>query len=156
MTRQYDEAIAICKKVANENPRFPRAHDFLASAYWGKRMYQQVIEEWKAYGQLSGDRDESGFASALDEGFRSAGWKGALTKGIEARRAQRKTGYSSPYGIAQLYAELGDKEQAFRWLDTAYQERDWLLEGLDTDFVLDPLRSDSRFAELVRKVGLPQ
>lgn len=58
--------------------------------------------------------------------------------------------------IATLYADLGDKDQAFRWLNTAYEERDWLLEGLRTNFQLDPLRSDPRFAELVRKVGLPQ
>ncbi len=154
--RQYDEAIAACKKLANENPTFAAVHSYLAQAYWGKRMYRQVIEEWKAYGQLSGDPKESDFASALEQGFRSAGWKYALTKGIETRQAQRKTGYSSPYGIATLYAELGDKEQAFRWLNTAYQERDALLEGLKTDFLLDPLRSDPRFAELVRKVGLPQ
>ena len=85
-----------------------------------------------------------------------AGWNGALRKGIEARQAQRKTGYSSAYDIAGLYAELGDKDQAFRWLNTAYQERDWWLVGLKTDFLLDPIRSDPRFAELVRKVGLPQ
>ena len=94
------------------------------------------------------------FATLVD--IRSAGWKGALTKGIESREAQRKTGYYSAYGIAQLYADLGDKEQAFRWLNTAYQERDLLLEGLKTDFLLDPIRSDPRFAELVRKVGLPE
>ena len=59
-------------------------------------------------------------------------------------------------GIAQLYADLGDKEQAFLWLGTAYQERDSGLVSLKTDFLFDPLRSDPRFAELVRKVGLPQ
>ena len=119
-------------------------------------MYPQVIEEWKAYGQLLGDWNQSEFASALEQGFRSAGWKGALTKGIETRQAQRKTGYSSAYGIAGMYADLGDKDQAFQWLNTAYQERDWLLVNLKTDFLLDSLRSDPRFAELVRKVGLPQ
>jgi hypothetical protein len=92
----------------------------------------------------------------LEQGFRSAGWKGALTKGIEIRKAQRKTGYSSAYKLAQLYADLGNKDQAFKWLDTAYQERDFYLIGLNTDFLLDPLRSDPRFAALVRKVGLPQ
>jgi len=92
----------------------------------------------------------------MEQGFRLAGWKTALTKGIEIRQAQRKTGYYSPLVIATLYADLGDKEQAFRWLNTAYQERDWLLVGLKTNFLLDPLRSDPRFAELVRKVGLPQ
>ena len=155
--RRYDEAIAVCKKLADENPTFAKTRkDCLALAYWGKRMYPQVIEEYKAYGQISGDRNESDFASALELGFRSAGWKGALTKGIEIRQAQRKTGYSSACRIAELYADLGDKDQAFRWLNTAYQERDWCLVGLKTDFVLDPLRSDPRFAELVRKVGLPQ
>jgi tetratricopeptide (TPR) repeat protein len=154
--RQYDEALAVCKKLASENPTFARAHYCLAQAYWGKRMYPQVIEEWKAYGQLSGDRNESDFAFALEQGFRSAGWKGALAKGIEIRQAQRKTGYLSAYNIAALYADLGDKDQAFRWLNTAYQERDLYLLRLKTDFSLDPMRSDPRFAELVRKVGLPQ
>jgi len=154
--RQFDRAIAVCKKLANENPTFARAHECLALAYWGKSMYPQVLEEWKAYGQLSGDRNYSEFASAMEKGFRSEGWKGALRKGIEARQAQRKAGYSSSYGIATLYADLGDKDQAFRWLNTAYHERDSYLEGLKTDFLLDPLRSDPRFAELVRKIGLPQ
>jgi tetratricopeptide (TPR) repeat protein len=154
--RQYDEGIAVCKKLANENPTFAGAHSCLADAYWGKRMYPQVIEEKKTYAQLSADRNESDFASALEQGFRSAGWKGALTKGIETRQAQRKTGYWSAYWIASMYADLGDKDQAFRWLNTAYQERDQNLVGLKTDFLLDPLRSDPRFAELVRKVGLPQ
>jgi hypothetical protein len=55
-----------------------------------------------------------------------------------------------------MYADLGDKDQAFKWLNIAYQERDFSLIGLKTDFLLDPLRSDPQFAELVRKVGLPQ
>ena len=61
----------------------------------------------------------------------------------------------SAYEIATLYADLGDKDQAFQWLNTAYQERDSQLEDLKTEFLLDPIRSDPRFAELVRKVGLP-
>jgi hypothetical protein len=82
-------------------------------------MYPQVIEEWKACGQLSGDRNESELASAMEQRFRSAARKGALTKVIETRQAQRKTGYSSAYLIATMYADLGDKDQAFRWLNTA-------------------------------------
>ena len=90
----------------------------------------------------------------MEQGFRSAGWKGALTRGIHARQAQRKTGYSSAYAIATMYADLGDADQAFRWLNTAYQERDYYLLGLETEFALDTIRSDPRFSELVRKVGL--
>ena len=154
--RQYDEALGACKKVTNDNPTFAEAHGCLMDAYWGKRMYRQVIEELKAYGQFSEDRNISDFASAMEQGFLLGGWKGALRRGIEIVEAQRKTGYSSAYRIAALYADLADKDQAFRWLNTAYQERDTYLMNLKTDFLLDPIRSDPHFAELVRKVGLPQ
>jgi tetratricopeptide (TPR) repeat protein len=154
--RDFDQAIELLRKVAKENPTFARVHRSLANAYWGKRMYPQAIEEFRAYGQLSGDRNESDFASAMEQGFRSAGWKGALSKGIETRKSQRKTGYSSAYDIAIMYADLGDKDQAFRWLNTAYQEREEDILRLKTNFLLDPLRSDQRFAQLVSKIGLPQ
>jgi hypothetical protein len=119
-------------------------------------MYAQVIEEQKVYGQLSGDRNSSEYALAMENGFRSGGWQGALTKGLEALQAQRKTGDSSAYDIAAMYAQLGDKEQAFLWLNTAFQEHDEHLMWLKIDFTLDSLRSDPRFAEMVRKVGLPR
>jgi eukaryotic-like serine/threonine-protein kinase len=154
--RRYDEAMVVCKRLADENPTFPEVHSCLASAYWAKRLYPEVIKEWKVYGELFGGKKQSEFASALEQGFCLAGWKGALNRGIEVRQAQRKTGYSSAYNIAQLHADLGNKDQAFKWLDIAYQERDFNLIGLKTDFLLDPIRSDPRFAELVRKVGLPE
>ena len=154
--RRYDESIVVCKKMANEDPTFAEAHSCLASAYWAKRMYPEVIKEWKVYGQLSSDEKQSEFASALEQSFRSRGWNGALDKGIQVRLAQRKKAYYSAYKIAQLYADLGNKDQVYKWLNTAYQERDFNLIGLKTDFLLDPLRSDPRFTELVRKVGLPQ
>jgi CubicO group peptidase (beta-lactamase class C family) len=154
--RRFDEAIVVCRKVANENPTFADAHSCLANAYWGKKMYPQVIEEWKVYGRLTGERSDSDYAAALEQGFRSEGWKGALSKSIETLKDQRKTGNSVTYIIAEAYAELGDKEQAFQWLNTAFQEHDEGLMGLKTDFTLDGIRSDPRFAELVGKVGMPQ
>jgi TolB-like protein/DNA-binding winged helix-turn-helix (wHTH) protein len=156
-TRHYDEALAVCNKLSQGNPTFAPVHkDCLAPAYWAKRMYPQVIQEWKLYGQLSGDAREAAFASAVEQGFQAAGWKGALTKGIDARRAQRNVAFFSPYSIAQLYADLGRYEEAFKWLNTAYQERDWSLEEIRTDFLLDPLRSDPFFQALARRMNFPQ
>jgi tetratricopeptide (TPR) repeat protein len=158
--RRFDEAIAVCRKVANKNPTFAGAYYCLAIAYWGKHMYPQVLEEWKTYDRLSGDHDDAEITSAMEQGFRSAGWNGALSKSIEALQAQRKakgsSAYGSAYRIAEAYAELGDKDRAFQWLNTAFQEHDEGLMALKTDFTLDSLRSDRRFAELVRKVGLPE
>ncbi len=154
--RKYDEEIAICGKLATDNPTFAIAHDCLAYAYWGKRMYPQVIAEWKTCAQLSGSHGDWQYATDMEEGYRSAGWKGALAKAIEFGKAQRKTGYYPALIIARFYADMGDKEQAFQWLDIAFREHDWGLITLDTSFQLDPLRADPRFAELVHKVGLPQ
>ncbi len=156
--RQFDKAIEISKKVIADNPTFGRAHGGLAFSYWAEHQYPQAIQEFKTGAQLEGDKNNAEFAAALEAGFRFGGWPSALRKGIEVSLTQRKakTGYVSPYGIAQLYADLGDKDHAFEWLNTAYQEHDGSLEGLRTDFTLDALRSDPRYAELVRRIGLPQ
>jgi tetratricopeptide (TPR) repeat protein len=156
--RQFDKAIELYKKVIADSPTFAAAHLGLALAYWGQHKYPQVIQEYKTSAQFAGDKNYAEFAAALDGGFRSGGWPSALRKGIEVDLAQRKakTDYVSPYGIAQLYANLGDKDHAFEWFNTAYQEHDAGLMALRTDFTLDSLRSDPRYTELVRKVGLPQ
>ena len=157
LARQFDESVAICRRVADENPTFAGAHLCLSQGYWGKRMYPQVIDEWKAWGQLEGDRNASEFASALEQEFRLSGWRGALMKGIQVRQAQRKHGYYSACEIGRFYADLGERENAFHWLDIAYREHDYqLVVRLKNDFRFDSIRADPRFAELVRKVGLPE
>lgn len=155
--RQFDKAIEIFKKVIADNPTLGRAHGEMAYAYWGKRDYPEVIQEWKIGSQLEGDKNYAESADAMDKGFRAGGWPGALHKGIEVALAQRKAGngYVSPESIAQLYAELGDKDHAFEWLNTGYQEHDINMIAIRTDFTLDSLRSDPRYAELVRKMGFP-
>ena len=152
---RYDEAFTICSKVTQEAPSFARAHHCLAYIYRAKENYAKYVEEEKLYAELSGSADNIALADALTEGFRTGGWKSALEKGIAELLKQRKSGYASPFDIAAYYAELGKKDQAFTWLDTAYKERAFEMESLKTHFALSPLRSDPRFAELVRKVGLP-
>jgi len=154
--REFDKAIELYKKVIADNPTFGIAHWGLARSYWAEHQYPQAIQEFEADAQLEGDKDAFERAAALNVAYRSGGWPSALRKEIEVSLAQRKTGYVSPYLIAELYADLGDKEHAFEWLNTAYQQRGHLLYGLRTNFALDSLRTDPRYAELVRKIGLPQ
>jgi hypothetical protein len=63
--------------------------------------------------------------------------------------------YVTPYGVALVYAGLGEKDQAFAWLARAYEGRSHWLVWLNRDPRWDTLRPDLRFAELVRRVGLP-
>jgi eukaryotic-like serine/threonine-protein kinase len=156
--RQFDKAIEIGRAVSAENPSFGATYIFLGRAYWGERKYSEALREFKTAAQLMGDKNQSEFVVALDTGFHSGGWPGALRKAIEVLLAQRKSknGYVSPLVIAELYADLGDKDHAFEWLNTAFQERVYGIDGIRTNFTLDSLRSDPRYAELVRKIGLPQ
>jgi serine/threonine protein kinase/tetratricopeptide (TPR) repeat protein len=155
--RQVDKAIEMEKKVNEENPTFGPGHWGLALMYWGGHKYPQTIQEYQAYAQLSGDKNIGELAAALDSGFRSGGWPGAAHKAIEVLLAERKAGtnYTAPYEIAEFYADLGDKDHAFEWLDTAYQEHSPFLVILPTDFTFDSLRSDPRYTEVARKVGFP-
>ena len=84
----------------------------------------------------------------------------AMAKNPEARKilleleeaAEQR--YVSPYDIATIYAALGEKDQAFAWLEKAYEERSGWLAYLQVNPILDNLRPDPRFASLVRRIGL--
>lgn len=154
--RDFDSAIADCEELAAKYPEFARAHEFLAQAYAGKGMYDKVIEERKAANQLTGDRVSIELTEAFERGFRGGGAKAGQSAMLEAMKQQYKKSYFSPMQIAALYALLGDKEQAFKWLNTAHQPpRDASLISLRSDYRFDSLKSDPRYAELERKMGLP-
>jgi hypothetical protein len=67
---------------------------------------------------------------------------------------RQKQGYVAPFALAAIYIRLGDKDQAFHWLEKAYEERSNPLSYLRVNSVVDPLRSDPRFRDLLRRVGL--
>jgi tetratricopeptide (TPR) repeat protein len=146
------------KKAEADNPTFAVGHLFMIVPYQSQRKYREAIQEYRAYGQQAHNQNYAELAAALDSGFRSGGWPSAVRKGIEVLNAQykAKTNYIAAYLIAELYADIGDKDHAFEWLNTAYQERCVLVVGLRTDPMFDSLRSDPRYAELVRKIGFPR
>jgi tetratricopeptide (TPR) repeat protein len=76
---------------------------------------------------------------------------------LDELKGASKQEYVSAYSFAVIYLGLGEKDQAFAWLEKAYEERSFLLPNyLKVDPIWDPLRSDPRFADLVRRIGLPQ
>jgi serine/threonine protein kinase/TolB-like protein len=156
--RQYEKAIEVDNKVAAENPSFGITHLGLALAYWGEHKYPQTIQEFQTYGQLSGEKNVAEYAAALDAGFRAGGWPTAAQKAIEVLTAQHKANVNhlASYMIAEHYADAGDKDHAFEWLNAAYQEHSPWLIITPVDYTFDSLRSDPRYAELVRKVGFPK
>ena len=155
--RQFDKSTEMYKKVAADNPTFPAVHLSLATSYWAEHKYAQAIQEFENFSKLSGDKNDAALSAARDAGFRAGGWPESQRRAVEVLLAQRKdkAEYVSSYIIAEVYADLGDKDHAFQWLDTAYMEHDPWLYGIRTDFTMDSLRTDPRYADLLRKIGLP-
>src|SRR6185295_1265018 len=79
----------------------------------------------------------------------------ALMREREERAELSTQHYVSAYRIAAVYAALGDRDRAFKWLEHAYESRDGWLIWLVVDPVVDSLRSDERFTDLLRRMGLP-
>ena len=75
---------------------------------------------------------------------------------LEELGALSKQRYVSSYYFAVVYAGLGETDQAFAWLEKAYEERSGLLPHLKVNPVWDPLRSAPRFVDLLRRIGFPQ
>jgi serine/threonine protein kinase/TolB-like protein len=150
--RKYDQAIEELRKLTDMDPSYSGAHNFLAEAYRLKKMYRESISERQKVLQLEGDKE---LAEALQQGYAAAGYRGALQNQIRILEERSKRKYVSPILIADDYVCLGEKERAFVWLEKAYQERASNL-GYLKDPLYDPLRSDPRFQDLLRRVGLPQ
>ena len=93
--------------------------------------------------------------ATLGHAYAVAGKRAEASKVLADLQSQSKERYVSPYFIALIYTGLGDKDQAFAWLNKAYEERHPYVNHLDVEPVFDTLRSDPRFEDLLRRVGLP-
>jgi len=152
--RQYDEAIAAGKKTLEMDAVFPLTHQRLGLAYVQKKMYQEAIAEFQ---QAAKNSNRAPLAiTSLGHAFAASGNKVEAQRVLAELKELSLRRYVSPYGIAMIYAALGDKEQAFQWLEKANDERNTEMVFLKVDPRADPLRNDPRFADLVKRIGLPQ
>ncbi len=151
---QYDQAIEVLRKYLEFNPDDGYAHWSLFVVYSLKGMQQESIMELQETWRLFGF---DGVASSVRRAYGAYGYRSAMqvsAKELEQLHAQKTL--VLPAVIAKQYAFLGDKEQALKWLEKAYEERDGFIVFLARDAVWDSLRSDARFEDLLRRVGLPQ
>jgi TolB-like protein/Tfp pilus assembly protein PilF len=153
---RLNESVARLRTVLAEYPTFALAHVFLAEAYFGKHMYPEAIAEYVKLDSLSPmGQGALGEGLAMQRAYRAGGERAALRASLSFQREQWRKGLTPPYFVAATAAELGERDEAFRWLDSAYKARFWLMVGLKTDYQLDSLHSDPRFTVLARKIGLP-
>jgi tetratricopeptide (TPR) repeat protein len=150
--RQFDQALKVYREMLEFDPNL--GNPYLSGwIYREKGMYEEAIAEFR---QILKQSPGAPFALGhLGNAYARAG------RVREARECLRKLKQRSnadkvgTYEVAFIYAGLGEKDQAFEWLEKAYEERDQGLSFLKVDPTLDPLRSDPRFQDLLRRMNFP-
>ena len=154
-SRQYDQAIEQLRSGIELDPTYWYAHDFLGRAYEQKGRLLEAIAEFQRAVELEKDNAENW--ANLGHAYALSGKRAEAQRIIDHLSEVSAHSYVAPYNFAVIYAGLGDKEQAFAWLDRAYTDRSGFLAFyFNTDAHMDSLRSDPHFADLLRRVGLPQ
>ena len=136
------------------NPNFPLAHVWLGRTYQQKRMYEEAVTEYKQAGTVL--RDWPVTMAAIGNIYGLSHQSREALKILGELKELSKHKYVTSYGVALVYAGLGENDQAFAWLNKGYAERTHWLVWLKLDPRWDSLRSDPRFTELLRHVGLRQ
>ncbi|MGB7621134.1 MAG: protein kinase [Terriglobia bacterium] len=153
-TRDYDRSLEQYRAALDMDPNFSPTHLWLAHVYQQKGLFEEAMSELQTGTRLSGD---STYALAkLGHGYAMAGKSDEARAVLSQLSALSKKKYVSPYDMAIVHVGLKENDQAFAWLEKAFEHRSLWLGYLKLEPQLDPLRTDPRFQELVRRVGLPE
>ena len=151
---QYDRAIEQCQKTTEMDANFAVAYSLLGTAYLSKGMHREGLLTLEKYSALT-QRSPSALA-LLGYSYARSGGRNQALRIIEELKADSKQRFVSAYFFALVYAGLEDRDQAFLWLEKAYEERFFRLAYFKQESLWGPLRSDPRFADIVRRIGIPQ
>lgn len=152
-SKQYDKAAAQLKRVVEMDPSFSIAHGWLARTYEQTGRFDEAISEAQKGIKIGGGTAAQ--QAALGYAYSVSGKQAEARRVLAELQHPSKDRYISPYSLANIYAGLGQKDRAFEWLEKALKDRDNSMVFLAVDQRLESLHSDPRFAELVKKVGIP-
>ena len=150
--REHDQAIDHCRRALELDPGFPAARLFLSWAYEGKGMYDEAVAELQQASAHGGARGV--ILGCLGYAYAVAGHNEQAEAVLDELQEFAKREYVGADWIALIYIGLGAKDQAFAWLDQACGGRASGLLFLNVDARYDSLRDDSRFDDLLRRIGL--
>ena len=153
--RDYDQAIEQFQKTLELDQNFRSAHQFLPAAYEQNGMYREAIAEYKTVNPLKGGGESSLAMAGLGHVYAVSGKKNEARTVLDELKQVSEQEYVPAISIALIYAGLGEKDQAFFWLDKGYEQRAFQLQALKIEPKWDSLRSDPRFQGLLRRMGFP-
>jgi tetratricopeptide (TPR) repeat protein len=153
-TRQYNRTIEEGKKIVEIDPTFANVHIHMSQAYLYSGKYDLWLDEWEKTATLNDDPEDLALVRAVRKEYSKSGFHAAMTRLAELQQEQSKRFYIDPAFIAADYAIIGDKDQAFAWLEKAYAEKSVFIEYIKAVPHYDSLRSDPRYTDLSKRMGL--
>ena len=150
--RRYNEAIEQLRSVISMDQNHYQAYWFLSHTYAANQQFAEAVAAGEKAVELSGRAP--GALGILGLAYGLAGNKPEATKILKELLELNKSRYVTPAALVNVYIGLGDKDQTFAWLEKAYEERSNYIAYVEVFPILDPVRSDRRFADLVRRLGL--
>jgi len=151
LARENDQAIEQLHKVLDIDPRFAPARRILEEVYAQTGNQREAVAEREKVLSLSGSPE---LAASVEEDFAKSGYRGVLQSWLGGLTEISKREYVSSYSTAEAYMRMGEKDKAIEWLEKAYEEHDSGLVSLGVEPMFDPIRSDTRFREIVRRMKL--
>jgi tetratricopeptide (TPR) repeat protein len=152
LAKNYSDAIEQNRSSVELDPNFAAAHLLLGDDYVQAGQDKDGLGELKTAVHLSGDNPL--YTAQLAVAFAASGRKPDALKIAHELEAMSSKRYVSPYGVAQIYSSLNDKEQTFKWLQASYDDHAVWMGYLGVDPVFDRYRSDPRLQELLKRSGL--
>jgi Tfp pilus assembly protein PilF len=152
--RQDDRAFQQIRKTIELDPNFADVHDFLGICLRATGKYDEWLAEWKRNAELTGDHEYLAINEAVAKAYRQSGFQAANLKQIELLLQLNKRRYVDPGDIAALYAAARRPDDAFLWWNKAVDDRSGSIQTLQVRRDMDPYRSDPRYANLLKRVGL--
>ena len=151
---EYDLAMQEFKKVVEMDPSFASVHGDLASVYLDTGKYDLWIQEAETEYNLSHQPEYETVIKEVGKVYSQSGIEAALREWAKQMVELSKRRYEDPGRIGFIYAKAGDKDQAFAWLEKSLQEKSDASQYLKTSHMADPLRSDPRYEEMIKRMGL--
>jgi TolB-like protein/DNA-binding winged helix-turn-helix (wHTH) protein len=157
---RYNEALAQFQKAAEMDPNFAINHERLSHLYACIEKFEDAIDEETKARVLAGEDSKAAVREGdeLRQALAARGPRGYWEKLLELSKDEKNPpeAYVSDYGIAILYARLGEKENALAFLEKAHTKHELAMTEMGMEPAFDLLRSHPRFADLVRQIGLPR
>jgi Tfp pilus assembly protein PilF len=152
--QQYDLARQQLEKTIEMDPNYSSVHGSLGALYFTTGKYDSWIQEMKAYAKLANEPEYTTMFESVGKVYARSGLQAALREYAEQEKELSKRRYEDPAFVGYVLAAAGEKDEAFAWLEKGFKEKSEAMQYIKTSNLMETARSDPRYADLLKRMGM--